>query len=89
MPAHNSLYIVVCCSELSSAILGLANVQTRVSKNTYPVCTKHGLQFSLEYCHMQQVPRLVAGVLHCTCKSVYMHNIEAVVAQELKHSLLV
>ena len=33
---------------------------------------------------MQRVPRLVAGILHCTCQSVY---IEAVVAQELNISL--
>ena len=58
--------------------------KTRVPKNTYPVHTEHARQFGL--LHMQQIPRLVAGVLHCKHQFAY---IEAVVAQELKHLLLV
>ena len=54
----------------------------RVPKNTYPVHTEHARQFGL--LHVQRIPRLVAGVLHCTRQFTY---IEAVVAQELKHSL--
>ena len=37
---------------------------------------------------MQRVSRLVAVVLHCMHQSAYMHNIEAVVAQELKTLVL-
>ena len=47
--------------------------------------TEHAHQFRV--LHVQQVLRLVAVVLHCTCQSAYMHNIEAVVAQELNNSL--
>ena len=50
---------------------------TGVPKNIYPVRTEHARQFGL--LHMQQIPRLVAGVLHCTHQFAY---IEAVVAQE-------
>ena len=45
--------------------------------------TEHVRQFRL--LHVQQIPRLVVGVLHCLCQFVY---IEAVVAQELKHHTL-
>ena len=72
---HSSSYIVNIFQ---------SNEKTRVPKNTYPVLTEHAHQFEL--LHMQQIPRLVAGVLHCKRQFAY---IEAVVAQELKHLLLV
>ena len=59
--------------------------ETRVLKNTYPVHTEHALQFRV--LRVQRVSRLVAGILHCTALSAYMHNIKAVVAQELNSSL--
>ena len=57
--------------------------KTRVPKNTYPVRTEHARQFRV--LHMQLVPRLVAVILHCTARASlpYMHNTEAVAAQEL------
>ena len=57
---------------------------TRVPKNTYPVRTEHALQFRV--LHVQQVPRLVAGILHCTCKSAYIHTcitLKAALAQRV------
>ena len=57
----------------------------RIPKNTYPVLTEHARQFRV--LHVQRVPRLhvVAVILQCTARTSlpYMHNTEAVAAQEL------